>query len=52
MNGDLLTKIDPKTLLDFHAKEKNLATVCVREYDYQVPFGVIEMKDQRLTRII
>jgi dTDP-glucose pyrophosphorylase len=52
MNGDLLTKIDLKSLLDFHSEEKNLATVCVREYDYQVPFGVIEMKDHRLTRII
>ncbi|MEK7233698.1 MAG: sugar phosphate nucleotidyltransferase, partial [Elusimicrobiota bacterium] len=52
MNGDLLTKIDLKSLLDFHSEEKNLATVCVREYDFQVPFGVIEMRDHRLTRII
>ncbi|MBI5202011.1 MAG: nucleotidyltransferase family protein [Elusimicrobia bacterium] len=52
MNGDLLTKIDFKALLDFHREEKNLATVCVREHDYQVPFGVVSMKDHRLEKIV
>ncbi len=52
MNGDLLTKIDFKALLDFHRGEKNLATVCVREHDYQVPFGVVSMKDHRLEKIV
>ncbi|MBI4345735.1 MAG: alcohol dehydrogenase, partial [Elusimicrobia bacterium] len=51
MNGDLLTKIDFKALLDFHREERNLATICVREHDYQVPFGVVSMKDHRLERI-
>lgn len=51
MNGDLLTKIDFKALLDFHTEEKNHATVCVREYEFQVPYGVIEMEDSSMTRI-
>jgi len=52
MNGDLLTKIDFQGLLDFHNEEKNLATVCVREYDFQVPYGVVRMEDHRLREIV
>jgi dTDP-glucose pyrophosphorylase len=42
MNGDLLTKIDFKELLRFHLQEGEDVTMCVREYDFQVPYGVVE----------
>ena len=38
INGDILTKIDFTKVLDFHNKQKLDATMCVREYEYQVPF--------------
>jgi dTDP-glucose pyrophosphorylase/predicted transcriptional regulator len=41
MNGDLLTKVDFKHLLDFHGNNNADATMCVREYDFQVPYGVV-----------
>lgn len=49
MNGDLLTKVDFGALLRFHEDESFAATVCVREYDFQVPFGVVQMDGHRLT---
>ena len=49
---DLLTKIDFKALLEFHKEEGSLATICVREYDFQVPYGVVEMTGRRLERIV
>jgi len=52
MNGDLLTKIDLRELLSFHKEEKALATICVRKYGLQVPYGVIESKASRVTKII
>jgi dTDP-glucose pyrophosphorylase len=52
MNGDLLTKIKFKALLDFHSSHEGEATMCVREYDFQVPYGVIKAKDHRITEII
>ena len=52
MNGDLLTKLDFEQLLNFHDKQCVDATICVREYDFQVPYGVIKMKDKRVTSII
>jgi len=42
MNGDVLTKVDLEDVLAFHNENDANATICVREYEYQVPFGVIE----------
>lgn len=42
MNGDILTNIDFKKLLTFHDNEKADASMCVREYEYQIPYGVIQ----------
>ena len=52
MNGDLLTKIDFKELLNFHLNEGGDATMCAREYDFQVPYGVIKMNDQHVASIV
>ncbi|HFY0733604.1 TPA: nucleotidyltransferase family protein [Citrobacter amalonaticus] len=41
INGDVLTTVDFERLLGFHNKYKPKATMCVREYDYQIPYGVI-----------
>ena len=41
INGDILTKIDYREMVDFHLERKSDATMCVREYEYQVPFGVV-----------
>lgn len=52
MNGDLLTKVNFEHLLAFHNEQKGLATMCVREYDFQVPYGVIETSAHRITSIV
>lgn len=51
MNGDLLTKVDFRQLLDFHYNRKSEATMCVREYKYQIPYGVINFNDWRIGEI-
>lgn len=51
MNGDLVTRVSFQDLLDFHAKQEAKATMCVREYDFQVPFGVISLEGHRITSI-
>lgn len=51
MNGDLLTKINFRQLLDFHNGHDSCATMCVREYDFQVPYGVVRMDQHRVTGI-
>ena len=42
MNGDVLTNIDFQKLLSFHCNNNADATMCVREYEYQIPYGVIQ----------
>ena len=52
MNCDLLTKANFRQLIDFHMAEKAVATVCVREYDIQVPYGVVEVDRYKLRSIV
>lgn len=52
MNGDLLTKVNFQQLLEFHTDSNAQATMCVREYEYQVPYGVVEVDNHRLMRIV
>ncbi len=49
MNGDLLTTLNHRSLLDFHQEHKSFATMCVREYEYQVPYGVVQSNGHRIT---
>jgi dTDP-glucose pyrophosphorylase len=52
MNGDLLTRLNFGELLDFHEKHGGLATLCVREYDFQIPYGVVQSDGMLLTEIL
>lgn len=51
MNGDLLTKVNFQHLFDFHRQHKAVATMCVREYDFQVPYGVVKVDQHRMLGI-
>lgn len=52
MNGDVLTKVNLEQLLDFHNVNDANATMCVREYEYQVPFGVIESDGHNIKSMV
>ena len=51
MNGDLLTKVDFGEMLDYHVEQNAVATMAVREYNYQVPYGVIDFDGDRIQAI-
>lgn len=52
MNADVLTKVDLEALLAFHNENDANATMCVREYEYQVPFGVIESEGSKIISMV
>lgn len=52
MNGDLVTNVNFEHLLQFHKENGGVATMCVREYDFQVPYGVVQAEEQRITSIV
>ena len=50
-NGDILTKVNYSQLLDFHHDQEADATMCVREYNFQIPFGVVNLNQEKISRI-
>ncbi|MCF6434972.1 nucleotidyltransferase family protein [Pseudoalteromonas sp. MMG022] len=51
INGDILTNVDYERLLDFHETNDADATMCVREYDYQIPYGVVKGNGMKVSGI-
>jgi len=51
MNGDILTLVDFRQMLQFHLDNEAMATMALHEYTLQVPYGVVEVQDHRLTGI-
>ncbi|MEZ8985208.1 alcohol dehydrogenase [Vibrio cyclitrophicus FF160] len=52
INGDVMTKVDFQRLLNFHIENDADATMCVREYDYQIPYGVINGEGNQITSMV
>lgn len=48
MNADVMTSINFHHLLSFHEEHKATATMCVREYDFEIPYGVAELDGEIL----
>lgn len=51
MNGDLLTNLNFGHLLNFHREHAVEATMCVRTYEYQIPYGVVEAVSHRIVSL-
>lgn len=51
MNADVLSKVNIQHLLDFHQKHNASASMCVWEYHFQVPYGVVQTDQHRLIGI-
>lgn len=52
MNGDLLTRIHIGRLLAFHRSGDYTATMGLREHVVQVPFGVAEVKESKVVKLV
>jgi len=52
INGDVLTSVNYGKLLEFHNTGIACATMCVREFEYQVPYGVINGAGDRVESMV
>ncbi len=52
MNGDLLTSLNLHSFLEFHESHGSVATMCVREYEHQVPYGVITSEGSQIKSMV
>ncbi len=51
INGDVLTGVDFRAMLEFHKSNDAKLTVGVRKYDMSVPYGVVEVDGARVARL-
>lgn len=51
MNGDLLTTVNLRNMLNYHKEQNAAVTVGVREYELQVPFGVVNLEANHIISI-
>lgn len=52
INGDVIANISYTHLLEFQARHRAQAVMCVREYSMQVPYGVVETEGDLLLNIV
>jgi dTDP-glucose pyrophosphorylase len=51
INGDILTDVDFRAMLDFHREHRAELTIAVRKYDVEVPYGVVECNLESVQRL-
>jgi dTDP-glucose pyrophosphorylase len=51
LNGDLIVQFDVGRMLGFHEQGRYHATLAVHEYTHTIPFGVIEIDDDRVAAL-
>lgn len=52
INGDVLTQVNYRAMLTFHQEYKADITVGVGQYDFQVPYGVVELAGVQIKKIV
>lgn len=51
LNGDILTKVDYNSLIDFHKNNAADISICASEYKTQIPYGIINIDDKGIPSI-
>ncbi len=51
INGDILTRLDFRSMRDFHFRQNAVMTVGITRYDQQVPYGVVELQGAQILNI-
>jgi NDP-sugar pyrophosphorylase family protein len=52
INGDVLTEVDFRRIIEFHHVQAADATVALREFVVEVPFGVVSVEGVDVTEIV
>lgn len=48
LNGDILTKLNFDQFMQFHLKSGNTITIGTKKYEIQIPYGVVNLKDEKV----
>ncbi len=51
MNADILTNVNFDHLHSFHISNNSVGTMCVQYYDFQVPYGVVDIENTKILSV-
>jgi NDP-sugar pyrophosphorylase family protein len=51
INGDLFSNVNFASIVDFHDEHEGDMTVCVKKYDFEVPYGVLNVENYLIKSI-
>ena len=51
INGDVLTRVNYGDILDYHKQNSAHATICVRQHETTIPYGVVTMSGVKVSHI-
>jgi len=51
MNADLLTRVNFNQFLDFHLSHQSAATMAIRKYEFQMPYGAVTTNNYHIVSI-
>ncbi len=51
INGDILSRVNYPRLIEFHKEHRSCSTMAVRQYEYNIPFGVVEIRGNKIANI-
>lgn len=51
INGDLLINLDFTKMLNFHFENYSSATMCVNEYNIELPYGEVKLENEKIISI-
>ncbi len=51
INGDVVTHVNYRALLDFHREQQADMTVAVRQYEFNIPYGVVQTEGSAITQM-
>ncbi len=46
-NGDVITDLDYSSFLEFHNKSNSPATMCIKRFNYQVPYAIVQKDEEK-----
>lgn len=50
-NGDLLINVDYADMVEAHSQSDAIATMAIRDYDYQIPYGVVRIQKENIVAL-
>jgi len=51
INGDLMINLDFEKMLDFHNENNSKATMCIAEYNLELPYGEVKLNNEKIVSI-